>query len=136
MESSRATRLGLFDYRHLCENWISGPYGREVIPARPVHLDQLPPSLREAVGHMRFPTLCFAETPHLQPVEHARCVSWQSAFLTADGRAIRKNVDAIGSGTAEDNYAEFYRNFIQDRELLNELTVDPPEEQNTLEGPE
>lgn len=78
-------RFGLFVYDHLCENWISGPYGRQAVPQRPVHVEQLPPAVREAVSRVRF-DLSFAETPHLQPLEHVECDSWEEDYLTLDGR--------------------------------------------------
>jgi hypothetical protein len=79
---------GLYSYSHLTENWISGPYGRVSLPARPIHVDQLPPRIRDAVKAMRFDSLRFAETPHIQPVEHAPCISWESAYLDVTGKKI------------------------------------------------
>src|SRR5262249_18765558 len=70
-----AARRGLYEYRHTCENWISGPYGRTGIPANPVHIDQLPPALRNHVKAMQF-DVNFAETPYLQPMQHTECASW------------------------------------------------------------
>src|SRR5262245_29247278 len=64
-------RRGLFRYNHLCQDWTSGPYGRTRVPRQPVHVDQLPPGVREAVSRTRFDGLCFADTPHIQPLEHA-----------------------------------------------------------------
>jgi hypothetical protein len=81
--------LGLFVYDHLCENWTSGPYGRVRIPRAPLHIDQLPPAVREQVLRVRFQTLCFQDTPHIQPVEHMQCNSWEQDYLTADGKERR-----------------------------------------------
>jgi hypothetical protein len=80
---------GLFVYDHLCENWTSGPYGRVRIPSSPLHVDQLPPAVREQVRQVRFPTLCFQDTTHIQPVEHMECASWEQDYLTADGKERR-----------------------------------------------
>ena len=33
-EEPHAGASGLYVYGHLCENWISGPYGREQVPAQ------------------------------------------------------------------------------------------------------
>jgi len=79
--------MGLFEYGHLCENWISGPYGRERIPARPLHIDQLPPGLRQSLKEATLPDVSFAETVHIQPAEHWPCGSWEAAWLGLDGKA-------------------------------------------------
>jgi hypothetical protein len=83
--SANLARHGLYRYGHLTENWISGPYGREQVPDRPVHIDQLPPDLRREVKRMRFDTLRFTETPHIQPLEHGPCVSWEAALPRRHG---------------------------------------------------
>jgi hypothetical protein len=80
---------GLFEYSHLTENWISGPYGRVARPLQPLHVDQLPPDVREPVKQMRFDKLSFAEATHLQPVEHTECVSWEAAWLDVTGKKVR-----------------------------------------------
>jgi hypothetical protein len=79
-------RRGLFYYSHLTENWTSGPYGRELLPSPPLHIDQLPPALRNAIKAMRFDGLSFAETTHIQPVGHSACLSWQDDWLDLDGK--------------------------------------------------
>jgi hypothetical protein len=81
--------MGLFVYDHLCENWTSGPYGRARFPRSPLHVDQLPPAVREQVLQVRFPTLCFQDTTHIQPVEHMECASWEQDYLTVDGKERR-----------------------------------------------
>ena len=81
-----AAELGLFRYDHLCENWISGPYGLQQRPAVPLHIDQLPPALRRMIRDVRFENLCFAETFHIQPCELTECVSWESRYLCSDGK--------------------------------------------------
>jgi hypothetical protein len=111
------TTRGLFSYSHLTENWISGPYGRVRRPAQPIHVDQLPPRLREAVKAMRFDTLSFADTPHIQPVEHGDCVSWESAYLDVSGTSIRP----IPGREAE--YAEAYSELV---DIGDNMHVEPP----------
>ncbi|MCI0464940.1 MAG: hypothetical protein L0Z62_49090 [Gemmataceae bacterium] len=61
------TGRGFFYYTHLCENWAPGPYGLELRPSRPVHIDQLPPRLRKAISQVCYSDLCFAQTPHILP---------------------------------------------------------------------
>ena len=108
---------GLFMYTHLTENWIAGPYGRECQPAQPIHVDQLPPRIRKAVQAMRFDSLCFAQTPHIQPVEHADCFSWEPAYMDVTGKHIRPIPGK------EDEYAEAYEQLAEDND---EMTIEPP----------
>lgn len=79
---------GFYEYDHLTENWISGPYGRESVPARPIHIDQLPPDLRDRLDALRYDKLRFAETLHIQPVELGECASWESAYVDVTGKRI------------------------------------------------
>jgi hypothetical protein len=99
---------GFFSYKHLLGDWLPGPYGRQRVPMRPVHIDQLPPDLRKAIGRVRFEGLSFAQTVHLQPAEHMACEAIEAGYLTADGAAVRP----LPGQDAE------YRVFLQ--ELLSE----------------
>jgi hypothetical protein len=76
--------LGFFQYAHTCENWISGPYGRIGVPANPVHIDQLPPDVRNAFKAVRF-DVNFAQTPYIQPVADHECASWEAQWLDLAG---------------------------------------------------
>jgi hypothetical protein len=118
LEEGWPTRLGLFSYSHDCENWISGPYSRTSRPARPIRLDQLPPNLRATFEQLRFPSLRFAETPTIQPVDHAPCESWGNAYLGVDGKTVR----AIPGH--EEAYREEYEGWSGNAELV----VEPPPE--------
>jgi hypothetical protein len=118
---------GLFHYSHLCENWISGPYGLKEVPARPVHIDQLPPRLREAVGQFRFRSLCFAQAPHIQPIEHDVCVSWEPAYLTGDGLTIRPHTH--NQVDPQMSYEEVYREWADaSGGWLAGIHIEPPAE--------
>lgn len=120
--------MGLFAYSHMAGNWVSGPYGLDVRPDVPVHVDQLPQALRDEVGLIEFRSLCFVETAHLQPVEHGLCSSWEPAYLTSDGKRVHKNVEAIAAAYAPDEYEEWYANTVgDDVEFLRGIRVDPPE---------
>lgn len=83
-----AARLGLYEYEHLTENWIAGPYG-VIHPRHPVKLHQLPPEVVAVAEWVRFDGLCFAETPLLQPADHVPCATWTAPYLSADGRTVR-----------------------------------------------
>jgi hypothetical protein len=99
---------GLFSYEQLLGDWLPGPYGRQRSPKRPVHIDQLPPELRKTIGQVRFEGLCFAQTVHLQPVEHMLCEAMSAGYLTADGKAVRPLPGK------EAHYREFYEEFLSE----------------------
>jgi hypothetical protein len=80
---------GLFEYEHLTDNWISGPYGCHARPVKPLHVDQLPPDVRDRVKGMRFANLSFAQTPRLQPMEHTHCATWEAAWMDVTGTKVR-----------------------------------------------
>lgn len=111
------SRRGVFSYAHLTENWISGPYGLVRRPAQPIHIDQLPPRLREAIKAMRFDSLSFAETIYVQPIEHTECISWETAYLDVSGKHIRPIPGR------EDEYADAYEE-LADRD--DNIEVEPP----------
>jgi hypothetical protein len=73
-----ATR-GLFEFTHLTENWISGPYGRLRLPDRPIHIDQLQPRLRGILKELQFKDLSFAESAYLNPAKYFKCESYEFA---------------------------------------------------------
>ena len=83
--------LGFYSYRHsgLTENWLSGPYGLLHSPRDPIRVEQLPPALRQAAERVMLAGIRFDNTPRLQPVDFARCQSWEYAWLDADGTTIR-----------------------------------------------
>jgi hypothetical protein len=95
MPDSLATR-GVYVYGHTCENWIAGPYGREEVPLLPLHVDQLPPAIRQQLKQCRFDEVSFAETAHIQPAEFVACSAWDDRFLGLDGKQY-----AFGSGGAK-----------------------------------
>jgi hypothetical protein len=115
-EPSSPARLGLYEYGHLTENWISGPYGREMVPAQPLHIDQLPPNLRRKLGQLRLNNVRFADMAHIQPVEHAECESWESAYLDVNCQRIRPIPGK------EEEYAEHFEDYYAD----SEYEAEPP----------
>jgi hypothetical protein len=108
---------GIFEYGHLTDNWISGPYGRERRPGQPIHVDQLPPDMRAQFKEMTFSTLCFDSTPYIQPVEHTSCVSWEYAYM---------NVEATRIAPIEGREEEYAENFADLEDLGGEFEVEPP----------
>lgn len=92
---------GVYRYEHTCENWIAGPYARATVPSRPLTLDQVPKAIRDAA--IAFDGR-FAETPKLQPAEHWSCSSWESGWLSSDGKTARPFADHV------DDWTEFADN--------------------------
>ena len=88
-ERETLAQFGVYEYGHLCENWISGPYGRERVPSRPLHVDQLPPAIRKQLKGATLSDETFAETPHIQPAEHWECQSWEEEWQGLDGSTHR-----------------------------------------------
>jgi hypothetical protein len=103
-----AERLGLFRYRHLMrwENWTAGPYGRQLCPSRPLHIDQLPPDARRGLLQVRFEGLSFAETPHLQPMELTECNLYQDDWVAMDGTRRTRSGDILGDELDEETDEE------------------------------
>src|SRR5262249_20217211 len=119
-------RRGLFSYSHMIGNVFSAPYGLTRRPRVPLHVDMLPPELRGTVLGFRIPSLCFATTPHIQPVDFDVCSSWEPAYMTVDGLRILENFDATFSDFAPDTYAEFYAEFTNPQpDWLKGVTVEP-----------
>jgi hypothetical protein len=116
---------GIYEYAHLCENWISGPYGLERTPVAPIHIDQLSPRVRDQMKRLTFAQFCFADTPYIQPVEHAQCESWQCAYLDVTGSKIRPIAGR------EEDYARAYEHFYVRYE--DDLDVELPHEGPTEE---
>lgn len=87
-ENLDLARSGLFFFDHLTENWISGPYGRQLVPERPLRLEELPQGLpeelHEALAASRLP-VDFSQARHVQPVEHGPCSSWQMRYMDMKG---------------------------------------------------
>jgi hypothetical protein len=81
-------RLGLHVYQD-ASDFFSGPYRRAHKPKKPLHVDQLPPELRDDVKAMRFDGLSFAEKKVLQPCQYTDGVAWSSAYVAEDGKTVR-----------------------------------------------
>jgi hypothetical protein len=77
---------GLYKYCHFSEEHeFSAPYGRIRVPVSPLHVDQLPPALRNQLKVIRF-DVNFAKTPLLQPIEHTECEFYEPAWLDVRGK--------------------------------------------------
>jgi hypothetical protein len=81
-------RLGLHVYED-ASDFFTGPYRRAHKPKKPLHVDQLPPDLRDDIKAVRFDGLSFAEKKVLQPCQYTDGVAWSSAYVAEDGKTVR-----------------------------------------------
>jgi hypothetical protein len=87
----RGARQGLYCYDHLLtDNWISGPYHRVVVPTVALRVEQLRAMAPKGLRLAEFSGLRFADMPHVQPVEHVACSSYEQLWLASDGRTVRQ----------------------------------------------
>jgi hypothetical protein len=85
-ENWSVAEVGVFEYDHATDNWISGPYALLRRPEKPVTVGEIPRSIAEKA--IRFDGR-FVDTPRLQPVEFWRCQSWQTSWLGSDMKTVR-----------------------------------------------
>jgi hypothetical protein len=124
--------FGLISYEHRCD-FIAGPYGQLEVPRHPLHLDMLPPDVREYVGRLRYP-FCFAETVHFQPLDYGVCGDHDGGYLTGDGLTIRENVAGTKASLTGDCYPELYDSLTEGNfEWLNGVTIEPPVPEETYD---
>lgn len=116
-------RHGVFVYDHFSGTGICGPYGRRLIPKKPLHIDQLSPELREAISRHHMPKVSFSAAPHVQPIEHFECQvygSYYAAYLSQDGLHI---LPIPGN---EREYERFCAEFCQQHpDIESNLTIHP-----------
>ncbi|HZV04554.1 MAG TPA: hypothetical protein VE999_05645 [Gemmataceae bacterium] len=118
-----ASDLGLFYYEYETDAGYTfdpiSPYKRRNVPKTPLHVDQLPPTLRQQVKQSRLQEVNFALRELVQPLEQFNCeYSYKEhrvAYLCSDGKTVRP-IPGM-----EDRFAEFCRQF---REEYPELAKD------------
>jgi hypothetical protein len=92
-DQDQAEQLGVIYYSYGDEFDPIGTYWRMVTPENPLHIDQLPPNLRERVKSFSFSTLDFTETRVIQPLEHYDCSFWDDedrvAYVASDDKTVR-----------------------------------------------
>jgi hypothetical protein len=95
------------------------PYKRTSVPKTPLHVDQLPPTLRQHVKRRCLQGVDFALRELVQPLEQCKCEYWYKehriAYLCSDSKTVRP-IPGM-----EDRFAEFCRRF---REEYPELAKD------------
>jgi hypothetical protein len=108
-----AQRIGLYYYNYDEEGFDPlEPYVREIQPNVPLHVDQLPPELRQECKRIRFEKVLFVQSERIQPLEYFACTFWYQdnrvAYLTGDGKTVRPLPGM------EDYFREFYDQFRQE----------------------
>jgi hypothetical protein len=108
-------QLGFFDYNYINSfgdpDGLLAPYTLWGEPGMPIHVDQLPPDLRQQCLRCRFESVSFGEDDRLQPLELVPEAQWFSywegdcAYLTADGSAVRPFPGR------EDKYRDFCKKY-------------------------
>jgi hypothetical protein len=115
-DRERAAELGFFFYdfgraRHPLTDWSLSlwPYDLTLTPETPLHVDQLPPALRQRFKRIRFEKVDFAQAPLVQPMEEHACdyryKVERVAYLCGDGKTVRPIPGK------EDGYRDFCRDF-------------------------
>jgi hypothetical protein len=77
---------GVYVFSALGGNASANPYGVQLVPTRPVHVDELSPDLRARLRALRFESVSFADTPVFQPAEHVPCTAYEPAYTDMNGR--------------------------------------------------
>jgi hypothetical protein len=98
---------------------LADRYQRKRVPKNPIHVDELPPAVRDALGRVRFDGLAFSETKVFQPVELTPCATWDAAYLAGDGKTVKPVPGR------EEEYAQFFREYHNE---FGEFKFEPPGE--------
>ena len=87
-----AERFGFFLYDYGESFDPIDVYERRVVPPRPVHVDQLPPEVRDGCKRLRLP-VTFAAAERVQPLDYSECSYWyeeeRAGYVAADGVTVR-----------------------------------------------
>jgi hypothetical protein len=122
-EDQLPDREKLFVYETgMMDEGLADCYHRGQKPKQPLHVDQLPPDVRQAVKAATFETLDFNTAKVIQPVELTDCGTWDPAYLASDGRTVRP----VPGREAE--YAEFAQELVGDDNLVVEGLEDGEDE--------
>lgn len=123
-----AARQGFFafEYEDYGEFPFQAGYPRTRRPDSPLHVDRLPPRVRNLVKKIRFERVSFPDSERVQPLEHAECVVWggdeEVAYLAADGVTVRPFPGR------EDRFAAFCEDLRNDMpELAERLRFEGPD---------
>jgi hypothetical protein len=87
-------RAGLFNYDSgYVWTGIAAPYQKNLVPDSPLHIDQVPPAVRDVFKHFRLDNIRFTDTLLVQPWEYGTCDSYgedeTTGYLAGDGVTVR-----------------------------------------------
>lgn len=94
-KDGRLPARALFRYDHLCEDWISGPYGSYQQPTEPLFLADLCEDLQEAAAKVRFSKIDFSSRARFQPAELGPCHCSDFGFLDSQGEVQDQNEGSL-----------------------------------------
>ncbi|HEY7312693.1 MAG TPA: hypothetical protein VH643_25230 [Gemmataceae bacterium] len=122
-----ADELGAFIFYYGLEFDPIGTYGVTGTPKTPLHVDQLPPELRQRWKEIRFRTVDFSQIMALQPLEYGPCVYWYEedrvAYLCSDDKTVRP-IPGM-----EHRFAEFCKQFREENpEEAKQFIFEEPQE--------
>jgi hypothetical protein len=132
--------LGLFYYDYGRAGlpllpWVYNlePYHLARPPEAPLHIDQLPPALRERCKRIRFERVHFAQSEWLQPLEQYACdyryKIERVAYLGGDGKTVRPIPGR------EEDFRQFCRAFREEHpEEADRLIFEGPPDEPTPQG--
>lgn len=98
-------KFGVFVYYPPDES-VPGPYDRTDVPDRPLHIDELPESVRRAVAGVELTSVCFAQAARVFPMDDVVCDGYAPGYLSSDG----KTVLPVPGREAE--YARYFRDYL------------------------
>jgi hypothetical protein len=129
-EKELADQLGVFIFAYGHDFDPIETYGVIAAPKRPLHVDQLPPSIRYRWKSIRFQGTDFSRIKELQPLEQFPCSYWYEelrvAYLASDGKTVRP------IRGQEEKFAEFCEEFRrQSPELAAQLIFEGPKEEDS-----
>lgn len=102
-------------------------YRRTTTPEVPLHLDQLPPTLRQQAKQVQFHKVDFSQNELVQPLEEYPCVFWYEedtvAYLCSDGKKVQPMPGKEG------RFAEFCKQFRDENpeEAKKYIFEEPPQ---------
>jgi hypothetical protein len=93
-EEGDYAEVGLFTYGSGdCWRGIVAPYEQGLAPVNPLHIDQVPPFIRDVFKRLRFDGICFRDAAVVQPLELGRCHIYDedenTGYLVGDGVTVR-----------------------------------------------
>ncbi len=115
--------VGLYFFDYVDDIFPIGPYFRTLVPEAPLHVDELPPELRERCRAVQF-DVRFDQIQRVQPLEFTGCEYWdqeRDAYLCGDGKTVKPVPGR------ESHFASFVRQFRAELpEEAKELIFDGP----------